>query len=200
MKNTELQIEKYIKSKARGIILFPDDFMHFGTSVAIRKALQRLVEKNKVRRIAKGIYVRPKISKYLGEVLPTIEDIAKAIARRDRIKIIPTGTSALHTLGLSTQMPMKLVYLTDGAPREINIGNRSLKLKKTTPKNLLAKGKISGLVIQALKEIGKENLRQSDKKKIFDLLMKENPKNIAHDMQLAPYWIRIIMQRNLDHD
>jgi len=200
MVSIEYRIEKHIKSKSRGVIMFPDDFSIFGTSESVRKSLQRLVEKNIIRRIAKGIYVRPKISKYIGEVLPTVEDIAIAISRRDRIKIIPTGITALHSLGLSTQVPLKLVYLTDGAPREIKIGKRSIKLKKTTPKNLLVKGKISGLVIQALKEIGKEKLNQTDENKIYNLLKNEDPKDLEHDIQIAPNWIRIILQRNLDHE
>ena len=90
---------------------------------------------------------------------------------------------------------MKLVFLTDGAQRTIELGKRSIKLKKTTPKNLLAKGKISSLVIQALREIGKDKLTKSEEEKIIGLLKKERENNLEHDIGLAPVWIQKIMQK-----
>ena len=93
-----------------------------------------------ITRVAQGIYVRPVISALIGEILPTAEDVAQGIAKRDKIKIVPTGTHAMNLLGLSTQIPLKLIFLTDGAPREIQIGNRTITLKKTTPKKLDGKG------------------------------------------------------------
>lgn len=103
-------------------------------------ALHRLEKQEVVKRVAQGICARPIISKYVGEMLPSAEVVAKGIAKRDRIRIVLTGVYALNAFGLSTQLPMKLVFLTVEAPREIKIGNRSIKFKKTTPKNLFAKG------------------------------------------------------------
>jgi hypothetical protein len=197
MESVEFQIEKKIKAKSKGTLFFPDDFSQLGSSESIRKALQRLEEKEIIRRIAQGIYTRPIESKYIGEVLPSVEEVAKGIAKRDRIRIVPTGVYALNALGLSTQVPMKLVFLTDGAPREIKIGKRSIKFKKTTPKNLLAKGEISSLVIQALREIGIDNITPSEKDKIIALLKKENVNLLKQDIELAPIWIQKIMKKAL---
>jgi uridine kinase len=141
--------------------------------------------------------VRPKISEYIGEVMPSAEEIATAIAKRDKIRTVPTGVYALNALGLSTQMPMKIVLLTDGSPREIKVGKRTIKFKKTTPKSLLAKGEISRLVIQALKEIGNNNQTAAEEAKIMELLKKENPQHLLHDIKLAPVWIQKIMKRAL---
>ena len=195
MIDTENNIAKYIKSKPRGVLLFPNDFNHLGTPVAIRKALQRLREKGLIKQVAHGIYVRPKISELIGEVMPTAEDVARGIAKRDKIKLVPTGTYALNALGLSTQVPMNLVFLTDGAARTIKIGTRTIKLKRTTPKNLLAKGEISGLVIQALREIGKDKATEIEMQKILLLLRKEDKKKLIHDLELAPAWIKEIMKQ-----
>ena len=151
MASVESSIEKSIKARSRGNLLFPEDFSTYGSSEAIRKALQRLEDKGVIARVSQGIYVRPKISKFVGAMLPSAEDVAVAITKRDKIRTVPTGTYAMNALGLSTQVPMKIVLLTDGSPREIKVGNRTIKFKKTTPKLLLAKGKISRLVIQALK-------------------------------------------------
>lgn len=197
MESVEFQIEKKIKVKSKGTLFFPDDFSQLGSSESIRKALQRLEEKEIIRRIAQGIYTRPIESKYIGEVLPSAEEVAKGIAKRDRIRIVPTGVYALNALGLSTQVPMKLVFLTDGAPREIKIGKRSIKFKKTTPKNLLAKGEISSLVIQALREIGIDNITPSEEDKIIALLKKENVNLLKQDIELAPIWIQKIMKKAL---
>ena len=89
------------------------------------------------------------------------------------------------------------MLLTDGSPRIIKVGKRSIKFKKTTPKNLLAKGKISRLVIQALKEIGFANMTPSIEKKIIALLIKEGKKELEHDITLAPVWIQKVMKKAL---
>ena len=195
MQSIEKQIEKSIKSKSKGSLILPDDYLDYGSSDAIRKALDRLEDKRVIVRVAQGIYVRPKISKLLGPLIPTAEVVAEAIARRDRIRTVPTGSYALNALGLSTQVPMNLVLLTDGSPREIKVGKRKIKFKKTTPKNLLAKGKVSRLVIQALKEIGIGKVREEEEKRIIDLLKKEDEKNLKHDIALAPVWIQKIMKK-----
>lgn len=194
----EKQIEKSIKNKQKGVIVIPDDYIDYGSSDAIRKALDRLENKQVIIRVAQGIYVRPKISKLLGPLVPSAEEVAEAIAKRDRIRTLPTGSYALNALGLSTQVPMNIVLLTDGSPREIKVGKRKIKFKKTTPKNLLAKGKISRLVIQALKEIGNGKVTIEEENKIIGLLEKEDTKDLIHDIALAPVWIQKIMKRALE--
>lgn len=197
MQSVEKQIEKSIKSKPKGSLVLPDDYLNLGSSDAIRKALDRLENKQVILRVAQGIYVRPKISRLIGPLIPTAEEVAEAIAKRDRIRTVPTGSYALNALGLSTQVPMNIVLLTDGSPREIRVGKRKIKFKKTTPKNLLAKGKISRLVIQALKEIGNGKVTMEEDLKIVDLLKKEDEKDLKHDIALAPVWIQKIMKKAL---
>ena len=195
MQSVEYKIEKTIKSKQRGSLLFPEDFSHRGSAESVRKALQNLKEKGIIKSVAHGIYVRPVIDEYIGEILPTAEEVAKAIAKRDRIKLVPTGAYALHALGLSTQIPLKLVFLTDGAPRTITVGKRTIKLKKTTPRNLKARGEISSLVIQALREIGIDNATEEELGKIIELLQQEEQSSLKYDIPLAPEWIRKIMKQ-----
>jgi len=198
MQGVEYKIEKSIKVRAAGSLLFPDDFADKGSADSIRKALQALKDKGLIKVVAHGIYVRPKMNSYIGEVLPTAEEVAQAIAKRDKIRLVPTGVYSLHALGLSTQIPLKLVFLTDGAARTIKVGKRTIKLKKTTPKNLLAKGKISSLVIQALREIGKDKVRPEELKQIVQLLKKEELQVLKHDIKLAPEWIKQIMKKAID--
>jgi predicted transcriptional regulator len=194
MQSVEDKIERTIKSKPRGFLLFPDDFRHIGTAESIRKALQSLKEKGIITPVAHGIYVRPEIDPVIGEVTPGIDEIAKAIAKRDKARIVPAGVYALNRLGLSTQVPLNVVYLTDGTARKIKIGKRAITFKKATPKNLAAIGEISKLAIQALRAIGKENVRPEEIEKIQKLLRKENAVHLQHDYKLAPEWIRRIIK------
>jgi len=198
MQSIEKQIEMSIKGKPKGALVVPDEYIRFGSSDAIRKALGRLEDKKVIVRVAQGIYVRPKISKLIGPLVPTAEEVAEAIAMRDRIRTLPTGSYALNALGLSTQVPLNIALLTDGSPREIKVGKRKIKFKKTTPKNLLAKGKISRLVIQALKEIGNGKVTEVEERKIIDILKKEDEKDLKHDIALAPVWIQKIMKKAMD--
>ena len=109
MQSIEYKVEKSILSKPRGTLILPSDFISFGSSDAVRKALDRLQDKEIIQRIAHGIYVRPKISKILGPLTPSAEEVADAIIKRDRIRTVPTGSYALNALGLSTQVPMNIV-------------------------------------------------------------------------------------------
>ncbi len=188
------KIKEQIKSMKRGSIIFPSTFDDIGNTEVVKKSLSRLRNKKFLIRIAHGIYLYPKQDKLLGNLYPSIEDIANAIALRDKARIIPTGTAALNKLGLSTQIPMNLVFLTDGAPRSIDIGKRTIKFKRTTPKNLAVKGKISSLIIQALKEIGKDNITDIQLEKINSYLKLEKKEIIEHDAKLTSAWISKIMK------
>lgn len=200
MQSIENKIERSIKNKLRGALILPGDFFTYGSSEAIRKALHRLEDKKIIVRVAHGIYVRPKMSEFIGPILPTAEEIAEAIAKRDKLRTVPAGSYALNALGLSTQVPMNIVLLTDGSPRTIKIGKRTIKFKKTTPKNLLAKGKISRLAIQALKELGNAKVSEQEVQKIIALLKNEDRQHLVHDIALAPVWIQNIMKKALNNE
>ena len=194
MQSIHNQIKKQIKRKRKGNIIFSNDFKELGSGDAIRQVLSRLCKEEFIIRLSTGIYLYPKISKQIGTVFPSIEEIAKAIAKREKARLIPTGVYALNRLGLSTQVPMRVVFLTDGAPRVIKVGKKAtVKFKKTVPKHLSFKGEISTLVIFALKEIGKGNVTDSELQRIKEALVYEKQENIRHDAILAPEWISEIM-------
>ncbi|QVY64609.1 DUF6088 family protein [Polaribacter sp. Q13] len=194
MQSVQARIENEIKSMKRGSILFPSNFDAIGNVEVVKKSLLRLTNKEFLIRLAHGIYLYPKQDKLLGVLYPSIEEIANAIADRDKARIIPTGITALNKLGLSTQIPMNIVFLTDGASRSVVVGKRTIKFKRTTPKNLLVKGKLTGLIIQALKEIGKDNVTDEQLEKIRNHLKLEEKEIREHDAKLAPAWISKIIK------
>ncbi len=197
MKSVDNKIIAKIKKAKRGALFFIEDFLNLGTSKAVSKALERLVEKEELSRVSRGIYSRLRMDPILGAISPTTEEIAEAVRRRDKARIVPTGILALNVLGLSTQVPMNLVYLTDGAARTIQIGKRKIVFKKTSPRNLAAIGSVTSLAIQALREIGKDKVTEDERNSILRQLEKEDPYRLQHDIKLAPEWIRIIMRQAL---
>lgn len=190
----EKQVKKTISNYKTGKIFFPSDFSKIGSSTAVRQALKRLEDVKFLLRLAHGIYLYPKRHPLFGVLYPTIEEIAIAIAKRDKARIIPTGIQALNELGLSTQVPMNIVYLTDGSPRLIKINNGSIKFKKASPKQLSIKDDKIILIIQALKELGQENITPKIKEKIKLLLFTVEKESLMHDIKLAPQWIAKIIK------
>ena len=188
------EIEKVLKNKSKGEILFISDFFQYGNYDAVRKALQRLTEKEQLIRINNGIYYYPKIDAEIGVLYPSIETIAKAIAKRDKARIIPTGNYALYLLGLSEQIPMNVVFLTDASPRKIDINNRQIVFKKTSPKNLLSSNTLTNLLIQSLKTLKQENINEHHLKIIKNHLKQSgNLKQIKQEISVAPIWIQKII-------
>ena len=198
MENTDKQIIDRIDKAAAQTIFFTEDFRELGKPEAVKVALHRIVKRNILHRLSRGIYAKPEYSKLLEmEVNPGAEAVAKAIAKRDRAKIIPTGVYALNALGLSTQVPMNFVYLTDGEPRKIKVGKATIKFKRTTPRNLSYKSELCMLVVQALKEIGNGKVTGEEEKKLKGFLRNVDYNELKHDIALAPQWIAEIMAKVL---
>lgn len=203
MNKTHTSISNYLSKVKKGSILFPTDFRGMGTEGAIKMTLSRLVKEGKLKRVAHGIYYVPKADPLLGELHPGAENIAEAIAQKEKILIKPSGASALNKLGLSTQVPMRLVYITNGSPRKIKIGRTTVVFKATTSKKLAMEGPISGLVIQALEELDLANMHPQTATKIKGLLTKENPGKLKHDLALAParlhdYIMKLLKEKDND--
>lgn len=186
-----------IRKCGRGTVFFPSDFSKVGEKSAILKALERMTADGTIIRVERGIYCYPKTDKEigLGVLFPTYEEIARAIAKRDKARIVPAGAYAMNRLGLSTQVPMNVVYLTDGTARKVSInGNRGILFKHVSPKNLSFHNQLALLVNSALKEMGRENVTAEDEKRIKTLLKNEPKENVLQDIKLMPDWIASIIR------
>ncbi len=186
MSSVHQEITDRIGNLPHGTILFPTDFRGLGTEDAIRKALSRLAKEKAIDRLAHGIYQIPKTHPTFGKLAPSLEEIAEAVAAHEHIRIRPAGAYALNKLGLSTQVPTKLVYITDGQARQIRIGKGSVKFKPVSPKKFGMKGSISSLVIQALEEMRESQLSVQLRTQIKHLLLQESRENLMNDLKLAP--------------
>ena len=187
----------FVRKRGRGTVFFPSDFSRAGERSAVLKALERMTAEGIIIRVARGIYCYPKVDKELGlgVLSPTYEEIAQAIAKRDKARIVPAGVYAMNRLGLSTQVPMNVVYLTDGSPRKVLInGNRGILFKHVSPRNLAFQNRLALLINSALKEIGQENVTDEDKSKIKSLVANEPKEIILQDIKLMPNWIASIIR------
>ena len=195
--NIGKEIVKNIKKCGRGTIFFPSSFTCFGDIKSVSKSLERLTNDAIIVRLANGIYLYPKIDKELGlgVLYPSVEEIALQIAKRDRAHIAPTGAYAMNLLGLSTQVPMNVVFMTDGSPRKIRLGNnRTITFKHTVPKNLAFTNKTAQLATFALKEIGQNSVNEEHLKTLKYVFTTINEKSIETDYKLMPAWIRKIIK------
>ena len=196
MQSVENKILSVIKSKKYGTILFASDFADAGERKTINKAFERIALSGKIIRLARGIYCKPKVDTEFGfgVIYPSVDDVAQAIAQRDKCRIVPTGDTALNKLGLSTQVPMNAVYLTDGTPRRIKIYNgRGILFKHVVPKRLDFKSELIMLITFALQTLGQGNLSEEQFSRIKQLLSNEPKERISEDLKLIPGWIRYII-------
>jgi len=171
--------------RKKGELIFPTDFRSKGTQTAIKTALSRLSREGKLKRLAHGIYFVPKIDPIFGEIYPAPEEVAEAIAKKEKVRIKPAGAYALHRLGLTTQVPTKLVYITDGENRQIKIGKTVMMFKATTPKKMSLEGQLSSLVILALGELNPKNIDSDTERKIKEILQQENPGQLKRNLSLT---------------
>ena len=197
MESIEKQIIAILSKRGRGTVFFSDSFSHLGTANRIHKAMEILIKQEKIIRVARGIYCYPKIDKQLGlgVLFPSVDDIVKAIAKRDHARVVPTGVWAQNKLGLSTQVPLNFVYLTDGTSRKLDILNGCLvTFKHTALKNLSFTNYLAMLINVALRDLGQENITEEHIKRIHQLLQHEKQSDIERDYGRMTGWIREIVR------
>ena len=183
-----------IRSRGRGAVFVPADLLEIGSREAVDVALHRLVQQGTIRRLARGIYDFPKEHPVLGPLEPSAEEIARALAGRDRTRLQPAGAYAANALGLSEQVPAKIVFLTDGPARTVKIGPTTIQLRRTTPKNMEAAGRLSGLLIQALRELGQDHVNPARLSHLKRTIPANKRRELLKDIRLAPAWMHPIFR------
>ena len=192
--STYNSIKERVELSERGTLFFPDSFSALGSSDAVRSALVRLCKNNILIRVAQGIYYYPRIDTKWGSgiIPPSIEEIARGIAMRDKVRIAPTGSYAMYQLGLSTQIPANVVFMTDGSQRRISIGKgRGIFFKHSSNMRVFAfQSQLMELIVAAMREIGQDNITDEQITIVNTHLAKVDRDDYNHDIQLAPIWVR----------
>lgn len=195
MQSIDSKILSRIYGRGKGCVVTPGDFLDLGSRQAVDLALHRLAKKGTLRRLARGLYDYPRTDPDLGPLSPTTDAIAKALKGRDRILLQPSGGYAANLLGLSDQVPMKIVFLTDGPARRVQLGKQVIMLKHTTPRAMATAGRVSGLVIQALRHIGQRYVDDAIVARLQKRLSDDDRKQLLQDIRYASAWIAAILRR-----
>src|SRR3984885_3991888 len=174
-----------IHGRGRGSVFVPANFLEIGSREAVDIVLHRLAKKGTIRRLARGVYDFPKEHPVLGPLSPSAEAVARALAGRDRTRLQPAGAYAANALGLSEQVPAKAVFLTDGPSRTVKIGPMTIQLRRTTARNMAAAGRLSGLLIQALRALGVEHVTQERRQFLKRTLPADKRHELVNDLKLA---------------
>jgi hypothetical protein len=193
-KSTDSAVLSRIYSSGKGGVFTSGDFYDLGSPTAVRLALMRHTRKGIIRNLARGIYDYPKSDRQLGVLSPSIDAVVRALSSRHAIRLQPSGGYAANLLGLSDQVPMKVVFLTDGITRRVQIGKLQIILKRTMPRNMASAGKTSGLVIQALRHLGQRNIDEKIIKKLKQRLSTKDKKQLLTDLRHAPAWVATLMR------
>lgn len=184
------QIEKRMMNAPAGDAFITSDFLDIADTQAVNKALSRLAEDRRIRRVLRGVYDRPRYSELLQEyTAPRMETVAKAIARNFGWTIAPCGDTALNMLGLSTQVPAVWLYVSDGPYREYDVGSMKLKFKHTTLKDIAGVSTRSALVVQALKALGNGNVNEKIIRRLSSMLTINEKKALLLETQRGTTWI-----------
>lgn len=183
-----------LQAKRRGWVFTPNHLSDLGTRNAVASALKRLKATGTIRQLARGLYDNPVEDPVLGKVAPSADAIARALVVRDAIRLQPSGDYAANLLGLSEQVPSRVVFLTDGPPRKVKIGKREILLKRTTPRNMATAGRKSGLMIQALRHLGRLRINDQVVATIARQIPVEDRAAILKDLRHAPAWIGDILR------
>ncbi len=194
--NLEDRIMASAARRGRDCVFFGEDFLSLGSPEAVRQALSRLARAGKIRRIGVGLYHYPSFNEKLGiEVSPTMDAVARAIARRTGSRIVATGAQAANLLGLSTQVPAKPIYLTNASSRSVAVGNYSIAFRHVGPRRMGVKHDISVLVFEALRYIGQANVTDQVVDRLWRSLPADAKAQLHRDLPRASLWMRPIVQR-----
>jgi hypothetical protein len=184
-----------IYGKKRGWVFTPMHFLDLGSRMAVDQTLGRLAKSGKIRRLSRGLYDYPAKHPDFGDLPPNYDRIAQALVGRDNLKIQPSGAYAANLLGLTEQVPAKIVFFSDGPDRTVQIGKQKIVLKRTTPKNMATAGRISGLVIQALRYLKQRNIDSNVIAKLKRRLSNDDKNTLINDIRYAPAWIGTIFRK-----
>jgi hypothetical protein len=193
--STMTAVLKRIRAKHRGFVFTPREFSRLGSRAAVDQALSRLQRSGQIRRLTRGVYEFPKIHPKIGLLSPSPEAVAKAVAARTQSRFTISGAKAANLLGLSTQVPMQNVFWTEGPSRTIRIGKQTVALKHVAPSKMVGVGTQAGIVIQAVRSVGKNGIHEIP----IQSLAKQLPRTVKQGVRRlapnAPAWSQPILNQ-----
>ena len=188
--DVQTAIRDRIVRTGRGRAFIAKDFLDLGSRDAVDQALSRLAKAGDIQRLGRGLYQYSQMNKRLGiSVAPDANEIADALGRQTGCRVTPSGAFAANQLGLSTQVPAKPVYLTDGRSRQVKVGNSVFTIKHVAPKELPVGSRLSATVFQALKYLGKDAIDDRVISRLRRILSVKARQELLRDARYTTDWI-----------
>lgn len=198
MKSVEQQLLDRIRGRGRGWAFSHADFAQLASRDAVDQALSRLQRNGTIRRVMPGVYDMPRVSPLLGQAQsPDPDAVAAALARKFGWRIQPSGATALNRLGLSTQVPGRHVFLSDGPTRHYQMGNLELAFRHTALKEAGFARPESALLVQALKALGEDHVTPDVEEGLRRWLPARLRSAVLKDTGTATGWVRKALLRAL---
>jgi len=198
VKHTTNKVINRINGHGRGSVFFSGDFKDLGTTDNVNHILGRLTQKGKLKRLSPGIYYFPKKSQLIGDLSPRIDKVASAVARKNNTKILISESLAANLLGLTTQVPAKDIFLTDGKTKTVKVDKQTIYFKHSSPKVIGLSKRKSGIVAQAIKFFGKDRIDST----IIDNLKQNIPEATKKDLPkckpFVPDWARTVIDKIIE--
>jgi len=196
MQSIKKKLLDRIYGHGRGYAFTGKDFWHLSSPISVDKALSLLAREGVIRRLGRGLYDYPRVNPELGGPLtPDFHQVAQAIARKLGIRVQPDGAWASNLIGISTQVPAKIVYLTDGRPQKYRIGNQILDFRKAAPGKFRPRDPVVGLIASALRDLGPKAIDRPMLDRLSELLSGRNRRLVLRDAQYVEGWIGDIIRR-----
>jgi len=186
------RIRRRLSTWGRGAIFVPPDFLDLGTRAAVDAALSRATAAREIRRLARGVYDLPLPSSRFGPRLPSTRKVADAIARATGESICNDGAFAANSLGLSTQVPGRTTFLTDGTTRTVTLhldATHSFKIHFRHSKRRAGGDSVAGLIVRALHFMGREAVSPERLKALRESLTDEDHRQLLALKPRAVGWL-----------
>lgn len=187
-----------LRSAAAGTVVSAKDLLDLGPRAAVDQALSRLARQGRIQRVRRGLYAWPRTGTLLKRpVVPAPDELAQAWAKKNGLRLVPSGAYAANLLGLTTQVPAKIIYYTNGRTRTLTLGPYSIRLLNRGPKTMDVPGRMSALVLQALRHVGKDGVTPEKIARLRTVLQSRDRAELAQALTQAPAWMKPILQQIL---
>lgn len=183
------RIREFVNQQVAGEPFTTCEVLHLGTRSVVDRTLSRLVQCGELVRIARGVFARPRKSKFVGTVLPSIHKIVEVKAKALGVKLGLHGASAAQQFGFTTQVPMQNIFYINGYSRKMKVGNVEVEFRRASEKSLHMAGTVAGAALTALKYLGKSEVNNEVLQRLQRLLPVEEFQKLSQSVAFMPGWL-----------
>lgn len=178
-----------IRQDGPGAVFTAKDLSDLGARAAVDQALARLSRRGLIRRVDRGVYDLARVHPKIGPLWPSADAVAQAVARQTGSQLKASGAFAANILGLTTQVPASVVFLTDGPSRRVRVGNLAIVLRHASRVAMLLPDTTAGLVLVALRYLGRRGVSPEVLNRLSNALGEADKNRLQEVRRALPIWL-----------